>query len=188
MSSSVAELANVTPGDRIRPPSRGNQIAIDEPPNDLSLPVTNGPVIGDVPDSFFSEGDFVTTPKPSLLAQRAPTSPLARTPYVSPAISPLCPIKMLPDLDTSHNAQSDMPISIAHKTSINGTVPMKQECIVPQASRADLLAEKGRISMEICDLMDIMESGETVDAELRKKLDSFKQRRCITSVAAELIM
>lgn len=180
ISSSVGELAKSTPGDRIQPSSHhSNQITMGGLPDDLGLPVVSGPTIGDVPDSFFSEGDFVTTPpKPSILVQRAPTLPLARPPYVSPEISPLCPIKMIPDLDTTHDMQPVMPISMTHKlSSVNSTAPMKQECIVPQASRADLLAEKGRISMEICDLMDAMDNDGAVDAELRKKLDSFKQRR-----------
>jgi hypothetical protein len=66
--------------------------------------------------------------------------------------------------------------AIMRPTPIMQANSLRQECVVPQASRADLMSEKGRISMEICDLMELIEDGKRTP-QLEAKLQQLKARR-----------
>ena len=152
----------------------------DEPPGNVA-PMSG--VIHDVPDSFFSDDDFeippvtrAALPKP---ASKRETAPLGST--FSPLSFSVQSHESIPKTATSHDLYKEQ----LHESSSHPsgpiimpslTYPSRLERVVPQASRADLMAEKGRISMEICDLMDLVELG-TASQEQKSKLNELKCRR-----------
>lgn len=147
----------------------------------------------DVPDNFFSEGDFASeaghgvniTAGAALSSRRmlieAPAGSLtALTTSAAPALmrfphseEPFTADRLGGGMSHELREMSPAPVLTSVSTS------KQSECVVPQASKADLLTEKGRISMEICDLMDTLEGGAYGgDREsMQRKLEQLKQRR-----------
>lgn len=131
-------------------------------------------VMEDLPDGFFSDLDFDFSPP-------SPPKPSDEPPQMEQFLAPLSH-KPRNDLDTrttSMNGQTIPYMDVKHEVAMPLTpiLPsMSAHCVVPQASKADLMAEKGRISMEICDLMEMIESGQG-SMSTSAKLNQLKARR-----------
>lgn len=100
-------------------------------------------------------------PESSSAARVGPSSNLAESISIGPGSSNFCA--------ESINLPVE-PMTVAPPTHFELVLAP------PVASRAELLAEKGRISMEICDIMELMEAGQQ-SPELAPRLATLKMRR-----------
>lgn len=177
-------------------PSEHEQLQFSAFPEAETL--TAAPLIevsfSDVPENFFSEGDFAsevgngvnnptgTTPSSRRTLGEPPARGLAAiTPSAAPSLLMRLPhSEGLSAADRlgevmSHELREMSPAPVL----LSASTSKQSECVVPQASKADLLTEKGRISMEICDLMDALE-GEAYGRDresMQRKLEQLKQQR-----------
>lgn len=143
------------------------------------LPVVPGTpgelLLDDIPDGFFSDFDFdLPPPVPLTSGDRSAVSPLSHGMANGPDRRERNvtgqPIPTIPYMGVKH--EGAMP-RVPAPSSMS-----PPQCVVPQASKADLMAEKGRISMEICDLMEMIESGQG-SATTSSKLTLLKARRYV---------
>lgn len=180
-SSSLSQVSKAAPQDV-------DPILIPEPgrePAALGISVASAPLTGifnDVPDSFFSDDDFEIplTKRASLPKTTAKPEAIIISDHASSGGPDIKSHDSPTNAVIVHDSMTRAPPDTARappNTTMSPPIPLvRQERIVPQASRADLMAEKGRISMEICDLMDLVELG-VASPEHKSKLDELKARR-----------
>lgn len=144
------------------------------------------PLVGvsEIPDSFFSEPDIevrrrrvsldgpLNGPLDGLFDERASAPPASQAKARQPPHDFMRPVQ-----DRPHEHFLEASKAPSAVVAPPPAMSPRQECVVPQASRADLMGEKGRISMEICDIMELLEGPGAKDPQLQAKLLRFRQRR-----------
>jgi hypothetical protein len=151
-----------------RPVQPKNVIERINPPIEI-LPIS--PPTFEIPDSFFSDDDFEALQQRRRVSVNDTTgkSPWKVNNMTIQREAPLTE-HMQPKLD-AHKSNNFMQSPPAYMLS------GRMEGLTPQASRSELMAEKGRISMEICDLMELLEDGGSRNPQLEIQLAELKKRR-----------